>query len=70
MQRCAVDFWATRIAASLSCNMVFTLGLRHTAVVCSSLPLVVESSLTQASFALFGRCRKNLPLCDLPFPRF
>jgi len=35
-----------RAAAHL--NMVFTLGLRHTAVVCSSLPLVVESLVVQA----------------------
>ncbi|CAD71825.1 hypothetical protein RB931 [Rhodopirellula baltica SH 1] len=34
-------------------NMVFTLGLRHTAVVCSGLPLMVESQVAQTSFASF-----------------
>ncbi|CAD71819.1 hypothetical protein-transmembrane prediction [Rhodopirellula baltica SH 1] len=33
--------------------MVFTLGLRHTAVVCSSLHLVVELLVVQAPFASF-----------------
>ena len=35
----------------LAPNIVFTLGLRHTAVVCSCLLLMVESPVVQASFA-------------------
>ena len=42
--------------------MVFTLGLRHTAVVCSSRPLLVQFSQFKHRPLRLGRCRKNLPL--------
>ena len=41
------------LAVHASGNMVFTLGLRHTAVVCSSLTLVVQSLAVQTPFASF-----------------
>ena len=46
--------------------MVFTLGLRHTAVVCSSRPPLVQFPQFRHRSLRSGRCRKNLPLGDLP----
>ncbi|SMP44630.1 hypothetical protein SAMN06265222_1011168 [Neorhodopirellula lusitana] len=43
----------TALAMQRSCNMVFTLGLRHTFLVWQRGLALVECLVVQASFALF-----------------